>query len=169
MFAQTPPAPAAPPPAEPPPAAAPPPEEPAAPVAAPEPQAPPSTPELIEPAPAPEPELTAEPEPEVRESGEGDMVVVGSRVKPRSDTESPSPVDVLSAQDLLKTGTTEVGRALQMLAPSFNFATTTISDGTDLIRPATLRGLGPDQVLVLVNGKRRHQIALVNVQETIGK
>ena len=166
-LAQTPPTPTAPPPVEQPPAAVPPPEEPAAPVAAPEPQAPESTPELIEPAPEPEPE--AEPEPAVQEAGEGDMVVVGSRVKPRSDTESPSPVDVLSAQDLLKTGTNEVGRALQMLAPSFNFATTTISDGTDLIRPATLRGLGPDQVLVLVNGKRRHQIALVNVQETIGK
>jgi iron complex outermembrane receptor protein len=159
------------PPAEQPPAAAPPVEEPAAP----EPEAPPSAPELIEPAPAPEPEpepeLVEEPgaEPAVQEAGKGDMVVVGSRVKPRSDTESPSPVDVLSAQDLLRTGTTEVGRALSMLAPSFNFATTTISDGTDLIRPATLRGLGPDQVLVLVNGKRRHQIALVNVQETIGK
>jgi len=168
-FAQTPPAPAAPPPPEPP-AAAPPPEEPAAPAAAPEPQAPepqapPSPPEVIEAAPEPAPEA----EPDAQESGEGDMVVVGSRVKPRSDTESPSPVDVLSAQDLLKTGTNEVGRALQMLAPSFNFATTTISDGTDLIRPATLRGLGPDQVLVLVNGKRRHQIALVNVQETVGK
>ncbi|MET0387789.1 MAG: TonB-dependent receptor [Polyangiales bacterium] len=98
-----------------------------------------------------------------------EVVVVGSRVRPRSDTDTPSPVDVLSAQDLQKTGTTELGKALQMLAPSFNFSTTTISDGSDLIRPATLRGLGPDQVLVLVNGKRRHQMALVNVQETIGK
>ncbi len=96
-------------------------------------------------------------------------MVVGSRVRPRSDTETPSPVDVLSAQDLQKTGTTELGKALQMLAPSFNFSSTTISDGTDLVRPATLRGLGPDQVLVLVNGKRRHQSALVHVQETIGK
>ncbi|HWJ93891.1 MAG TPA: TonB-dependent receptor, partial [Telluria sp.] len=53
--------------------------------------------------------------------------------------------------------------------PSFNFSTTFISDGTDIIRPATLRGLGPDQLLVLVNGKRRHQQALVNVQQTIGR
>lgn len=98
-----------------------------------------------------------------------EVVVVGSRVRPRSDTQTPSPVDVLSADDLQKTGTTELGKALQMLAPSFNFSTTTVSDGSDLIRPATLRGLGPDQVLVLVNGKRRHQMALVNVQETIGK
>lgn len=158
-FAQTPPAPDAPPPAEQPPETEPLPEA----QAAPEPEAQESTPELIEPAPEPEPE------PAAQEAAEGDLVVVGSRVKPRSDTESPSPVDVLSAQDLLKTGTPEVGKALAMLAPSFNFATTTVSDGTDLIRPATLRGLGPDQVLVLVNGKRRHQIALVNVQETIGK
>jgi iron complex outermembrane receptor protein len=55
------------------------------------------------------------------------------------------------------------------LDPSFNFSTTFISDGTDIIRPATLRGLGPDQLLVLVNGKRRHQQALVNVQQTIGR
>jgi iron complex outermembrane receptor protein len=56
-----------------------------------------------------------------------------------------------------------------MLAPSFNFPRPTISDGTDHIRPATLRGLGPDQVLVLVNGKRRHTTALVNVNGTIGR
>ncbi|HKU43429.1 MAG TPA: TonB-dependent receptor [Polyangiales bacterium] len=131
---------------------------------APEPAAPAAPPTSGEPpAPPPPPE---EP-PATTESEE--VVVVGSRVKPRSDTETPSPVDVLSAEDLEKTGTTELGKALQMLAPSFNFSTTTISDGTDIIRPATLRGLGPDQVLVLVNGKRRHQMALVNVQETIGK
>ena len=61
---------------------------------------------------------------------------------------------MLSADDLQNTGATELGKALRMLAPSFNFSATTVSDGTDLIRPATLRGLGPDQVLVLVNGKR---------------
>ncbi|WP_341502368.1 TonB-dependent receptor [Gallaecimonas sp. GXIMD4217] len=87
----------------------------------------------------------------------------------RTATETPAPVDLISVDDLLKTGATELGKALQSLAPSFNFSSTTVSDGTDIIRPATLRGLGPDQVLVLVNGKRRHQQALVNVQETIGK
>jgi len=63
----------------------------------------------------------------------------------------------------------EVGQALQLLEPSFNFSRTTISDGTDILRPATLRALGPDQVLVLVNGKRRHQQALFNVQQTIAR
>jgi iron complex outermembrane receptor protein len=97
------------------------------------------------------------------------VVVVGSRLNPRTDTESPSPVDVVTAEQIQATGVNELGQALQRLAPSFNFSTTTVSDGSDLIRPATLRGLAPDQLLVLVNGKRRHQMALVNVQETIGK
>src|SRR5207245_4970898 len=58
---------------------------------------------------------------------------------------------------------------LQALAPSFNFPRPTIADGTDSIRPASLRGLGPDQVLVLVNGKRRHSSALVHVNGTFGR
>jgi iron complex outermembrane receptor protein len=66
-------------------------------------------------------------------------------------------------------GPQELGKLLQTLDPSFNFSSTFISDGTDIIRPATLRSLGPDQLLVLVNGKRRHQQALVNVQQTIGR
>lgn len=97
------------------------------------------------------------------------IVTLGSRVNGRTATESASPVDIISGEKLVETGASELGKALQMSAPSFNFSTTTISDGSDIIRPATLRGLGPDQVLVLVNGKRRHQQALVNVQETIGK
>ncbi|KPD21149.1 TonB-dependent receptor plug domain-containing protein [Idiomarina abyssalis] len=97
------------------------------------------------------------------------IVTLGSRVNGRTATESASPIDIISAEQLVNTGATELGKALQMSAPSFNFSSTTISDGSDIIRPATLRGLNPDQVLVLVNGKRRHQQALVNVQETIGK
>ncbi|EKE84490.1 TonB-dependent receptor plug domain-containing protein [Idiomarina xiamenensis] len=97
------------------------------------------------------------------------IVTLGSRVNGRTATESAAPVDIISGEQLLATGATELGKALQMTAPSFNFSATTVSDGSDIIRPATLRGLGPDQVLVLVNGKRRHQQALVNVQETIGK
>ena len=97
------------------------------------------------------------------------IVTLGSRVNGRTATESASPIDIISADQLVDTGATELGKALQMSAPSFNFSSTTISDGSDIIRPATLRGLNPDQVLVLVNGKRRHQQALVNVQETIGK
>ena len=62
---------------------------------------------------------------------------------------------------LRSTGAIETGKILQLLAPSANFSTTFISDGTDIIRPATLRGLGPDQTLLLVNGKRRHRAAVI--------
>ncbi|TPV93293.1 MAG: TonB-dependent receptor [Myxococcales bacterium FL481] len=96
-------------------------------------------------------------------------IMVGSRRKPRTNAKTPAPVDVLTAEDLESTGAKDIGTAMQRLAPSFNLSSNTISDGSDLLRPATLRGLGPDQVLVLVNGKRRHQTALVHVQDTVGK
>jgi iron complex outermembrane receptor protein len=70
---------------------------------------------------------------------------------------------------MANTGQTEVGRMLQSLAPSFNFSSSSISDGTDALRPATLRGLGPDQTLVLINGKRRHQASLIHVNTSVGR
>lgn len=97
------------------------------------------------------------------------MVVTGSRAHGHTASETPAPVDIITAEQLRETGALEVGQILQQLEPSFNFSRTWISDGTDIIRPATLRGLGPDQVLILVNGKRRHQQALVNVQQTVGR
>ena len=95
--------------------------------------------------------------------------VVGSRVRGRTAEDTAAPVDIIGKEELNATGALEVGQVLQMLEPSFNFSRTFVSDGTDILRPATLRALGPDQVLVLVNGKRRHQQALVNVQQTIGR
>ncbi|MBE9550083.1 MAG: TonB-dependent receptor [Proteobacteria bacterium] len=97
------------------------------------------------------------------------VAVTGTRVKHRSVEDSPVPVDVLSSDDLLNTGATELGRALQVLAPSFNFSSSSISDGSDALRPATLRGLGPDQTLVLVNGKRRHNSSLIHVNTSVGR
>jgi iron complex outermembrane receptor protein len=97
------------------------------------------------------------------------VVVLGSRTNAKSALDTTVPVGLIGQKDLQSAGTPELGKALQELDPSFNFTTTFISDGTDIIRPATLRGLGPDQLLVLVNGKRRHQQALVNVQQTIGR
>ena len=97
------------------------------------------------------------------------VVGVGTRGQGRSVTDSPVPVDVVTEQEILETGETEVGRILQALIPSFNFSSSTISDGTDSVRPATLRGLGPDQVLVLVNGKRRHASALIHVNRSVGR
>jgi iron complex outermembrane recepter protein len=100
---------------------------------------------------------------------EEEITVTGTRVEGRSATETPAPVDIIDSETIRSTGATETGKILQLLEPSFNFSSTTISDGTDIIRPATLRALGPDQVLVLVNGKRRHQQSLLNVQQTIAR
>ena len=97
------------------------------------------------------------------------VVGVGTRVEGRSVTDSPVPVDVVTEQEILETGHSEVGRIIQALIPSFNFSSSTISDGTDSVRPATLRGMGPDQVLVLVNGKRRHGSALIHVNTSVGR
>ena len=97
------------------------------------------------------------------------LVVLGSRFEERSVSDSPVPVDVITEEEIVAAGQTEVGRIIQELVPSFNFSSSTISDGTDALRPATLRGLGPDQVLVLVNGKRRHKSALIHVNTSVGK
>ena len=97
------------------------------------------------------------------------VVGVGTRAEGRSITDSPVPVDVVTEQEIIETGHSEVGRIIQALVPSFNFSSSTISDGTDSVRPATLRGMGPDQVLVLVNGKRRHGSALIHVNTSVGR
>jgi iron complex outermembrane receptor protein len=98
-----------------------------------------------------------------------ELAVVGTRAAERTSTEAPVPVDVLTAAEIKQSGRTETAQVIQALAPSFNFPRATISDGTDHTRPATLRGLSPDQVLVLVNGKRRHVSALINVNNSIGR
>jgi iron complex outermembrane recepter protein len=98
-----------------------------------------------------------------------EVVVTGTRVAERTRLESLAPVDVLSSESLTTQATTELAEALSNAAPSLNFPRPAITDGTDHIRPATLRGLAPDQTLVLVNGKRRHQSALVNVNGSIGR
>jgi len=97
-----------------------------------------------------------------------EIVVVGARTS-RTAVETPVPVDVITAQEVIETGHTEVNQILATLAPSFNASHQTIADGSDHINPASLRGLGPDQVLVLVNGKRRHSPALVHVNGTFGR
>ncbi|MEO6324295.1 MAG: TonB-dependent receptor [Thermoanaerobaculia bacterium] len=96
-------------------------------------------------------------------------VTVGSRAA-GAEAEKAVPVDVITSEQIQTAkGTTETSQLIEALAPSFNFPRPTISDGTDSVRPATLRALGPDQLLVLVNGKRRHTSALVNVNGTIGR
>ena len=97
------------------------------------------------------------------------VVVVGTRSIGRRALQAPVPIEVINREQLSLTGQSETGRVLQMLVPSFNFSSSTISDGTDALRPATLRGLGPDQTLVLVNGKRRHKSALLHVNTSVGR
>jgi iron complex outermembrane recepter protein len=94
---------------------------------------------------------------------------LGTRGEARSVIDAPVPIDVLSAAEIKATGRTETAQMIQAVAPSFNFPRTSIGDGTDHVRPATLRGLAPDQTLVLVNGKRRHNSALVNVNGFVGR
>jgi iron complex outermembrane receptor protein len=97
------------------------------------------------------------------------IIVTGTRRLDRTVAESPVPVDVLSSEAISNQGFTETNRILNSLVPSFNFPQPSITDGTDVIRPATLRGLGPDQTLVLLNGKRRHVTALLNINGSVGR
>lgn len=97
------------------------------------------------------------------------IIVTGTRRTDRTVADSTVPVDVISGDELLNSGTTETNKLLNQLVPSFNFPQPSLTDGTDSLRPATLRGLAPDQVLVLVNGKRRHQSALVNLNGSVGR
>ncbi|MEH3048177.1 TonB-dependent receptor plug domain-containing protein [Sphingomonas adhaesiva] len=102
------------------------------------------------------------------DSGE-DIVVTGTRVAGRSRLETASPVDVLSSNSLRQQGTTELAQALANVAPSISFARPAATDATDAIRPATLRGLSPDQTLVLINGVRTNASASLNVNGTVGR
>ncbi|MEP6991505.1 MAG: TonB-dependent receptor [bacterium] len=97
------------------------------------------------------------------------VTTLGTRGEARTVIDAPAPIDVLSAADIKATGRTETAQMIQAVAPSFNFPRTSIGDGTDAVRPATLRSLAPDQTLVLVNGKRRHNSALVNVNGFVGR
>jgi iron complex outermembrane receptor protein len=89
-------------------------------------------------------------------------VVIGSRSPHTASEELAVPVDVFPAEELQQQGTTETSQILQAVAPSINFPRQTVTDAGDIVRPFTLRGLSPDHTLVLVNGWRRHQTALVN-------
>ncbi|MBI2518695.1 MAG: TonB-dependent receptor [Opitutae bacterium] len=98
-----------------------------------------------------------------------EFVTTGSRFNDRTVTDSPVPIDVISGNELKQGGYLETSQMIQAQIPSFNFPRPSLTDGTDHIRPATLRGLAPDQVLMLVNGKRRHTSSLVNLNGSIGR
>lgn len=99
-----------------------------------------------------------------------EIVVTGTRIAGRSRLDTIAPVDVISGETLTRQGTgTELAASLSAQAPSISFPRPAISDGSDHVRPATLRGLAPDQTLVLINGQRGHIGALVNVNGNIGR
>ena len=97
------------------------------------------------------------------------VVVTGTRRVDRTLAQSESAVDVISAADLQRAGSTELAAALAQLLPSLNFPRPSLTDASDAVRPAQLRGLSPDQTLVLVDGKRRHTGAVVNINGTQGR
>jgi iron complex outermembrane recepter protein len=97
------------------------------------------------------------------------VIVTGTRVTDRTVAESAAPIDIITPEALEATGTVELATALARVLPSLNFPRPAISDGTDAVKPAQLRGLAPDQVLVLVNGKRRHTTALINLNDSQGR
>ena len=97
------------------------------------------------------------------------VVVTGTRSLNRRTLDSESPVDVIGTKELLSTGSGELATVLGRLLPSMNFPRPSGADASDAVRPAQLRGLSPDQTLVLVNGKRRHASSVVNVNGTLGR
>jgi iron complex outermembrane recepter protein len=98
------------------------------------------------------------------------VIVTGTRTIGRTALASPVPVDVVTADDIARVGAYgELGQALQILAPSFNFSRQSNSSSTDVVRMGQLRGMNPDQVLVLVNGKRRNTTSVVSLDAKIGR
>ena len=95
--------------------------------------------------------------------------VTGTRRSLRTVAESTVPVDVITSESMTSTGQLEISQVLNALVPSFNYPSATLADGTDHARPAVLRGLAPDHTLVLINGKRRHSGALLNLGGTVGR
>lgn len=104
------------------------------------------------------------------QSSLNELVVIGSRAATaRTNIQSAVPVDVITTKEMKSYAQVDVSQILNLVAPSFNSNRQTVTDGTDHIDPASLRGLGPDQTLVLVNGKRRHNTALININGSVGR
>lgn len=97
------------------------------------------------------------------------VTVTGSRGKPRTALETAVPIDVIGGKVLEQSAQTELSQVLQYAAPSFHSTKQNIGHGSDHIDPMSLRGLGADQTLVLINGKRRHATSLMNVNGTVAR
>ncbi|MEE4088747.1 TonB-dependent receptor [Pseudomonas viridiflava] len=114
-------------------------------------------------------EETVEDNVQAQTSTLGTVIVTGTRAQERTASGSLSPIDVISGDSLRSSGSSELGTVLARLIPSINFPRPSLVDGAELARPVQLRGLSPDQVLVLVNGKRRHTSAFVNLGGAVGR
>ncbi|GAA4769508.1 MULTISPECIES: TonB-dependent receptor plug domain-containing protein [Flavobacterium] len=107
---------------------------------------------------------------QTKELEEVTIQTVGSRNSKRTVVNSAVPIDIINVKDVTtQSGKIEINELLQYVAPSFNANKQSGSDGADHVDPASLRGMGPDQTLVLINGKRRHQSSLINLFGTRGR
>ena len=95
--------------------------------------------------------------------------VTGTRDREQSIDHSLLPIDVIAGESIAATGASDTAEALSRLVPGFNYPHPALASATDIVRPATLHGLGPDEMLVLVDGKRRHPSALLNINTTVGR
>ena len=93
---------------------------------------------------------------------EDEIITIGTRRKARSAADVIAPVDVIPATELLNQAPVDIADALRIAVPSFNVNTQPISDAATIVRPANLRGLSPDNTLVLLNGKRRHRASVIS-------
>ena len=98
-----------------------------------------------------------------------EVILVGSRTAPRSNADSPLPVDVLQAKELSSTGQATFDKALQYKIPSFNTVQTPVNDATSLLDPYEIRNMGPSRTLILINGKRKNLSALLYTQTSPGR
>jgi iron complex outermembrane receptor protein len=98
-----------------------------------------------------------------------EVVIVGSRTAPRSQTDTALPVDVLTSEDIQNTGQVTFDKALQYKIPSFNTVQTPVNDATSLLDPYEIRNMGPSRTLILINGKRKNLSALLYTQTSPGR
>ncbi len=98
-----------------------------------------------------------------------ELIVVGTRTAPRSNTTTPLPVDVFRSKDLISTGQATFDKALQYRVPSFNTVQTPVNDATSLLDPYEIRNMGPSRTLILINGKRKNLSALLYTQTSPGR
>jgi len=105
--------------------------------------------------------LSAQEQPAIQEVSLEEVVTLGTRSEGRSVTQSVAPIDVISSEDLLSRSDGDMSNILRSAIPSYNVNDQPISDAATVVRPANLRGMAPDQTLIMVNGKRRHRAAVI--------